>query len=469
MPDYAGPAHIILFFVILFVDVLIYGFQAALSVVDEREMERRQEEPDKKTALINHYADARERVDQLTGTMATLMHAIMGAVLFVPYIQKAVHLIESSLGDTFVNGTLWKVTLFSEVSVQISILHIVSAIVVGLILIYLVTSFGILLPRRLALRNPEKWAYRCVRYVHVLDIVFTPLLTLTNWTVKGVMMLFGGRGEESSTILEQEIMDMVHEGNEQGVIEDNEAQMIHKIFEYGEKEAQDIMTNRKHIVAIDVDMTLEEALQFMLEGKNSRYPVYEENIDHIVGILYLKDAMRYYNAVKAPKDVSVGSIEGLLRKAELIPLTRNIDDLFETLQSKKLQMAIVIDEYGQTAGLVTMEDILEEIVGKIQDEYDEDEEFIEETSTDSYVMEGMTPLKDIEEQLGVSFDDTEFETLNGFIIGVMEHIPEPDEDFDYDYHGYNFKVLSIENMRVQSVLVTKLAEKPAEETESEEE
>lgn len=468
MPDYAGTAQVILFFILLIVDILIYGFQAALSVVDEREIERRQEEEqDRKAARINYYADARDRVDQLTSTAATLVHAIMGAVLFVPAIHKCVDLIGGTLKP---NGVLadWLLKTVYRSGSEVSVLHIISAIVVALLFIYLVTSFGIMLPRRLAVRKPQKWTYRCVGFIHILDKIFTPLMALPNWTVKGMMFIFGGRGEEALTVLEQEIMDMVHEGNEQGVIEDNEAQMIHKIFEYGDKEAQDIMTNRSQIVAIDAEMTLEEALQFMLEGKNSRYPVYEENIDHIVGVLYLKDAMRFYNAGNA-RDVSVGLIEGLLRKAEYIPLTRYIDDLFETLQSKKLQMAIVVDEYGQTAGLVTMEDILEEIVGKIQDEYDEDEDFIEETSSDSYVMEGMTPLQDIEEQLDIVFDDTEFETLNGFIIGVMEHIPEPDEDFDYDYKGYNFKVLSIENMRVQSVLVTKLAEAPAEESESEEE
>ncbi len=470
MPDYAGTAQVILFLGLLIVDILVYGFQAALSVVDEREMERRQdEEQDRKAALINHYADARGRVDQLTSTVATLVHAIMGAVLFGTVTHQCADFFKGILKSKgFLADWLLKTVYISGSEVEVSVLHIISAIVVVLIFIYLVTSFGIMLPRRLAVRKPQKWAYRCVDFIRILDRIVTPLMTLPNWTVKGMLFLFGGRGEEALTVLEQEIMDMVHEGNEQGVIEDNEAQMIHKIFEYGDKEAQDIMTNRSQIVAIDAEMTLDEALQFMLEGKNSRYPVYEENIDHIVGVLYLKDAMRFYNAGNA-RDVSVGLIEGLLRKAEYIPLTRYIDDLFETLQSKKLQMAIVVDEYGQTAGLVTMEDILEEIVGKIQDEYDEDEDFIEETSSDSYVMEGMTPLQDIEEQLDIVFDDTEFETLNGFIIGVMEHIPEPDEDFDYDYKGYNFKVLSIENMRVQSVLVTKLAEAPAEESESEEE
>ena len=284
-----------------------------------------------------------------------------------------------------------------------------------------------------------------------------------------MVLIVGGRDEKNyDEVLDQEIIDMVNEGHEQGVIEASEAEMISKIFEYGDKEAQDIMTNRKNIIAIDMEMTLEQALQFMLDENYSRYPVISETIDHIEGILYLKDAMRFYN-VGTHRQTPVCEVEGLVRKAEYTPLTRNIDDLFETLQSKKLQMAIVVDEYGQTAGLVTMEDILEEIVGKIQDEYDEDEDFIEEKSNDAYIMEGLTPLQDIEEQLGIEFDDTEFETLNGFIIGLMDHIPEPDEDFERNYKGYNFKVLSIENMRVQSVLVQKLAEEPEEETEKSEE
>lgn len=403
--------------------------------------------------------DNPSKLNQLCGLVATLVHIIMGTGFLTVLLVKG-----TSSVQPFLQAEIWTTRLFG-----VSLLHIIVSVVVTIVFVYVINTVGIILPRKLAERKPERWAYRCVNFVRVAEVLFTPILILTNVTTRGLMMLFGVRDEEdSSDVIEQEIIDMVNEGHEQGVIEANEAEMIHKIFEYGDKEAQDIMTNRSNIIAIDMDMSLEDALQFMLEGKNSRYPVYNETIDHIVGILYLKDAMRVYNA-GAPKEEAVGKVEGLLRKAEYTPLTRNIDDLFETLQSKKLQMAIVIDEYGQTAGLVTMEDILEEIVGKIQDEYDEDEAFIEEKSNDAYVMEGMTPLQDIEEQLGIEFDDTEFETLNGFMIGEMDHIPEKDEDFECSYKGYSFKVLSIENMRVQSVLVQKLAEEPVQENELKEE
>ena len=146
-----------------------------------------------------------------------------------------------------------------------------------------------------------------------------------------------------------------------------------------------------------------------------------------------------------------------------MPQTKNIDELFQDMQSRKLQMAIVVDEYGQTDGLVAMEDILEEIVGNIMDEYDEEQEYIEDKGNDEYIMEGKTPLEELEELFDISFDDVEFETLNGFMIYRLDRIPEPDEEFDVDYQGYNFKILAVQNKMIQSVLVTKLPEETVEE------
>lgn len=454
------PAYYVIFLILLLIDAMMYGFQSAVNSVDEKELERKAfEEKDPLAIRIEHYEDNPTKVNQLTSIVASLIHVIVGASLYKVLFERGCLVVQPFSNVKFLNTDI----------LGVSLLHILVSVVVVLIIICVITAFGITLPRKLANRKPEKWAYGCVRFVRAADIIFTPLLVMLDVFTQGIMMLFGGRDEKNhEEVFEQEIIDMVNEGHEQGVIEANEAEMISKIFEYGDKEAQNIMTNRKNIIAIDKEMTLEEALKFMLEENYSRYPVIDENIDHIEGILYLKDAMRFYNVGTSRKE-PVCEVDGLVRKAEYTPLTRNIDDLFETLQSKKLQMAIVVDEYGQTAGLVTMEDILEEIVGKIQDEYDEDEDFIEEKSNDAYVMEGLTPLKDIEEQLGIEFEDTEFETLNGFIIGLMDHIPESDEDFESNYKGYNFKVLSIENMRVQSVLVQKLAEEPEEETEKSEE
>jgi putative hemolysin len=194
----------------------------------------------------------------------------------------------------------------------------------------------------------------------------------------------------------------------------------------------------------------------MLEESNSRYPVYEENLDHIIGVLYLKDAMRLHTS-NENLNQPIGQIPGLLREAVFVPETKNIYDLFRSMQSEKNQMVIVVDEYGQTSGLVTMEDILEEIVGNIMDEYDHEESYIEEKGENEYVIEGMTRLEDLEERFGISFGETEFETLNGYLISKLEHIPDEDEDFEVEVDGYNFKIVKVEKNVIQSVLVTRVS------------
>lgn len=287
--------------------------------------------------------------------------------------------------------------------------------------------------------------------VNMIIVIILVLLDVVLYIATILYERMKGKNIEQT---EEEIISMVNEGHEQGVLLANEAEMITNIFEYGDKEAKDIMTHRKNIVAIDGAMPLKEAIHFIVNERNSRYPVYEENMDHIIGILYLKDAMRIH-ALHEDLNEPICKIEGLIREAEFVPETKNIDSMFQTMQSLKIQMLMVVDEYGQIAGLVTMEDILEEIVGNILDEYDEDESYIEEKNENEYVMEGKTPLEEVEERLHISFEEEEFETLNGFLISKMEKIPEEDEEFDLDVYGYHFKVLSVENKMIHTVLVTK--------------
>jgi putative hemolysin len=197
----------------------------------------------------------------------------------------------------------------------------------------------------------------------------------------------------------------------------------------------------------------------MLNEGKSRFPVYDENIDNIVGILHFRDAMRSYR-FSENNNQPLGEIDGLIRDAMFIPETKNIADLFRLMQKSKTQMVIVVDEYGQTMGLIAMEDILEEIVGNIMDEYDEEEEHIEETeNADEYIIEGVTRLEELEERFGISFGEQEFDTLNGFLISKMDRIPENDEEFSIDIDGFTFKILAVENRMIKSVLVRKLTNK----------
>jgi putative hemolysin len=272
-------------------------------------------------------------------------------------------------------------------------------------------------------------------------------------------------GKREDDVTEEEIMDMVNEGHEQGVLKENEAEMINNIFEFGEKQAQDVMIHRKNIIAIDSDSTVQEAFEFILDESFSRYPVYTTDIDNIIGILHIRDLLKIYVNEKN-RDKKLSELkEQVLFHAYCIPETRNISLLFKEMQSKKVHIAVVVDEYGQTAGIVTMEDILEEIVGNILDEYDDEEEFINEQPDGTYVLDGQALLEDIEDALQISFECEDIDTINGYMIYKMGKIPEPDEQFETECGGYLFRVLKVENKMVSKVLVMKLPE--SEDTESE--
>ncbi|MCM1569541.1 MAG: hemolysin family protein [Roseburia sp.] len=453
--DYGLAASIILFLLLLCVDMFFYGFGSAITSLNKKELERRaQEEKDKKTLRLQQIVEDPSEYVNTVQLVATGINVTVGAMYFAFWMNR----LREFLGK------------FSETQgyltgMPAAVIGRVAAVLAMLILLYILLAFGVLLPKRLASRVPERWAYTCISTIWCVTRLLKPLTGLVTATVEGLLFLFGIRNKgNDNEMIEEEIISMVHEGHEQGLIQESEAQMISNIFAYGDKEAQDIMTHRKNIVAIESVMTLGDAISFMLAGKNSRYPVYEENIDHIIGILHLKDAMRY-QAEKGGVHQALKELSGLLREPVFVPQTRNIDELFQEMQKKKLQMVVVIDEYGQTDGLIAMEDILEEIVGNILDEYDEDRAYIEERGKDLYVMEGKTPLEELEKRLGISFEGESFDTLNGFLISRMDKIPEPDEQFEVDYEGYHFKLLSVANKMIESVLVTRLTEpEPDEES-----
>ena len=455
MDDDSGPtASIILFLMLILIDVFFYGFSMAVTNLNEKEIEKRAEEDkDKKSKrLLKIIKNPSGYMDTMQ-LVVNLNNVVMGAFylgIWLRTVIQALNVLTQKIGPL----------------AQLPTVVIVAAatVIVLLVFLYILLTFGVLLPQKIAARIPEKWAYACITPVTVVMRLLRPLTGLVTATAKGILFVFGVReNKNENDVTEEEIIDMVIEGHEQGIIQASEAEMISNIFEFGDKEAQDIMTHRNNIDAIDGSIMLQDAITYMLEGANSRYPVYEENIDHIVGILHLKDAMRFHREDEKLNSPVVQLTE-LLREPYFVPQTKNIDELFREMQQKKLQMVVVVDEYGQTDGLVAMEDILEEIVGNIQDEYDEDKEYIEERGEDEYVIEGTTPLEELEDRFGIRFDSEEFETLNGYLISKMDKIPEPDEEFDVDCAGYNFKILSVENKVISSVLVTKL---PGETTEDE--
>lgn len=268
----------------------------------------------------------------------------------------------------------------------------------------------------------------------------------------GTMKLFNRKAEEEK--VEEEIISMASEGNEQGLIHDDELEMITNIFEFSDKEAKDVMTARSNVVAVDKDLSMEETMKLMMDNNYSRYPVYDDDIDNIIGILYFKDFVKSYL-----EDKNQG-IRQIMSEPHFIHPTHNIAKLFKKMQKAKIHMAVVVDEYGQTEGLVTMEDILEEIVGNIFDEYDDDEEDIEKEG-DAYLVNGKAELSEIADILDIDFPDEDFQTLNGFILFELGRLPYENEEIDIVYQGYRFVTTGGKNKMIDQVKITKV-EKPQE-------
>lgn len=231
----------------------------------------------------------------------------------------------------------------------------------------------------------------------------------------------------------------------------DEALMISNIFEFGDKEARDIMRFRKKIKGIDVNTSLTEAVSYMLEKEYSRFPIFEEDIDNIVGVVHIKEAFKAYLENPAL------TLREIASEPFYVHETREVSDLFKEMQSEKIHMAIVIDEYGQTEGLVCMEDILEIIVGKIMDEYDvEEQEIINLAHTGAYLVQGMTRLDELEELLGIQFPDEDIETLNGFLVNQIGRLPVEKEEIAIVYEGYEFKAVEVLEHVFQQVKISRV-------------
>ena len=257
-------------------------------------------------------------------------------------------------------------------------------------------------------------------------------------------------------VTEEEIISMVREGHEQGTILASEAELIHNVFEFDDKEVKDIMTHSKNIVSLDGSMSFIDAIEFIIDTGKSRFPVYENDVDSIIGVLHIKDAFTFFEKNEVYRS-SIKDIDGLIRPVDFIPETVNINDLFKKMQSKKSHLAMVVDEYGQISGLIAMEDILEELVGNIEDEHDEEENYIRKNDDETFIMDGMTEFSDVKEALSLPVDDDAYETLNGFIISLSDKIPEEGDKTVISAYGYRFSVMSVEDKVIKQVMIKKLA------------
>jgi putative hemolysin len=363
--------------------------------------------------------------------------------------------------DTFAEPL---VALIKQTNVQLSdsFLRIITVFMITLVLSYFTLVFGELVPKRIAMTKAEPVAFAVVPALLVLSTIAYPFVKLLTFSTNIIVSMFGIDPHASQgNVTEEEIRMMVDVGEEKGTIQQREKMMINNIFEFNNKEAEDIMTHRMELFSLPVSASLDEIVEMIHQEKFTRIPVFEDNIDDIIGILHVKDLIPLINAAS----IENFSLKDNIRKPYFVPTSKKIDELFVDLQLAKTHIAIVIDEYGGTAGIVTIEDLVEEIVGNIFDEYDEELIDFKKLTDDTYEVSGMMNLEELEERFEVGFPIDEYETLSGFIISLIGKIPESDDVSEVIFRNLHFKIAQVTEKRIEKVILTVL---PTPENEDDE-
>lgn len=318
----------------------------------------------------------------------------------------------------------------------------ISIVIITIILSYFTLVFGELVPKRIAMKNHEKLANYTIGIVRFISIVTAPFVKLLTLSTNIVSKIFGVTETDEEVVTEEEIRIMVDVGEEKGSIEEEEKELINNVFEFNDKTAGEIMTHRKDIFGIEINEDIDKMLDKLDEYKYSRIPVYKETIDEIEGILYIKDILKYL------KDNKKVKIKSLMREPYFVSQSKMINELFRELQKNKKQMAIVVDEYGGTAGIVTMEDILEELVGNIFDEYDEVEQEYEKIDDNTYMIRGSVSIYNLKKILDIDIEDGEYDTLSGYLTEKLGRIPEEEENPIVETKDVTYKIEEYEDKRI---------------------
>ena len=368
---------LIVLILLILLNGIFYGFAAALRNLSQSEIQKMAEEFNKKAILLKRLLEEPVRYVNAIPLIVTASGIFMG-VFLVPMLARMSH----RYIDQFP-----------------------ALVLISVLCVMILASFGILMFRRIGSYRSQRYAFRYIGLINGVVTVLWPLTLLVTALARMTAVIFGvGLREQQEAVTEEEIISIVDEAHEQGHIEKNEAEMIQNIISFNETKVGDIMTHRTAVVGFDQERFLKDVIDEMLEEGNSRYPVYAEDMDDIQGLLHYKDALKFMTQNPWAKFKPLKELPGLIRKADFVPESASISNLFHTMQLKQTHMAVVVDEYGQTEGIVTMEDILEEIVGEILDEYDGDEDITIRTQTDnSILIDGFAEIEDVEGELGVSF------------------------------------------------------------------
>lgn len=448
-PGSMSAGNIIVKLVILLALILVNAFFAmselAIISLNDNKIDKMAEDGNKKAKKIVKLTENSSKflsTIQIGVTLAGFLTSASASTTFASMITDALRgtVVYNALGEGLING--------------------IAVVIVTIIMSYFSLVLGELVPKKIAMQVPEKISFKIVDILLLFSKLFAPLVKILSVSTNAVVRLLGFNPHaDEETVTEEEIRMMVDVGGEKGVIEDVQKEMINNIFEFDDLDAGDIMTHRTDMVAVEVGDDLSEVVDTAVSEGYSRIPVYEDDQDNIIGIVYVKDLLAYVG-----KKMPAKSLRDIMRTPMYVPESKICGDLFKEMTEKRTQMAVVVDEYGGTAGIVTLEDIVEAIVGNIQDEYDDEDEEISKINETTFTIDGMTNLEEVAELTGTELPDGSYDTVAGFIIKELGLLPEEGKTYEVNYKNLKLTVLSVDERRIDKVRVEIL---PSTENENE--
>ena len=442
MPEGDPLSSLLLTVLLIAVNAFFAMSEIAVITFNDIKLRHLAEEGDKRAQILEKLTEEESKflsTIQVGVTLAGFFSSAVAADNFTPVVMK------------------W----FGNTGIPAATLRTASIIIITVLLSFITLIFGELVPKRIAMNNPEKMSFFAAYPLRFFSVIAAPFVKLLSVSTNLVLRLIGiDPNAQNADVTEEEIRMMVDAGEEEGTIEEDESEMIHNIFDLDDTVVSDIMTHRTELITVDIDDSVETIIRVAQEEGHSRFPVCDKSADKILGMLLIKDLLPLIGS-----DLSGFNVRNYMREVLFVPESMPVKSAFENMRKNKLQLAVVVDEYGGTAGIVSMEDILESIVGDIEDEYDDEEEEISQVSEGVFDLDGTAYIEDVEDELGITIADADdsYDTIGGYLTDKLGRLPEEDENPEVEAAGYLFRIVSVKEHRIDTIQAVKLQDSETEE------
>lgn len=429
---------IILLIVLTLINAFFSGCEIAVVTTKDTKVEKMAESGDKRARRLLKLTSDSSRffsTIQIGVTLAGFLSSAAASQSFAGRLSSALSFLPFS--QSTVNG--------------------ISTLLITLILSYFSLVFGELVPKKIAMNRADQISLRYAGVLNGIAAVFRPLVSLLTASTNGILRLLGiDPRDTEKPVTEEEILMMVDAGEEEGVIDEEAKDMISNIFDFNDSTVSEVMTHRTEVEAVEDTSSVQDVVELSRRRGFSRIPVYHDDLDNLLGIIYVKDLLKYVGTPVGPNI----KLTDIMRLAYFVPESKLCADLFSEMTAHKLQIAVVVDEYGGTAGIITIEDLLESIVGNMEDEYDTDGNEIHREGDNRYSVDGTTPVEDISDLTGVELPSGEYDTIAGFMMEQLGHIPKPDEHPHIKFKNLTLTVDAMDERRIARITIEKETAKP---------